>query len=188
MNNRDPQQPQGQSVFVSVVAWLFIITGGFAAFIALMQNIMLHFLLPTEKMQALIQEQHQAGPTSVVTEFLFAYMGWFFAGMLALAVLTVTAAIGLLLRKNRARQTFIGLMLAIILWNLVTLIAQQLMLQPTSPADATATDFVQQSQGMMDVVGVFSYILAAIVCGLCGWIAWRLSRPAIKREFGSSQA
>ena len=173
-------------MFVTVVAWLFIITGGFATFIALLQNIMLHFLLPADKMQALIQEQ-QAGPMSVMTEFLFTYMGWFFAGMLVLAVVTVIAAIGLLLRKNWARLTFIGLMLAVIVWNLVSLVAQRLLLHSATTHDDVPGDFVQQSQGMMDVMGVFSYVLAAIVCGLCAWIAWRLSRAAIKREFGVSR-
>jgi len=176
-----------RSVFVTVVAWLFIITGGFATFIALLQNIMLHFLLPADKMQALIQEQ-QAGPTSVMTEFLFTYMGWFFAGILVLAVLIVIAAIGLLLRKNWARLTFIGLMMAVIFWNLASLVAQRILLQSGATSDDAPANFVQQSQGMMNVMGVFSYILAAIVCGLCGWIAWRLSRPAIKRECGRSQA
>ncbi len=175
-----------RSVFVTVVAWLFIITGGFATFIALLQNIMLHFLLPAEKLQTLIQDQQQSGQTTVIAEFLLAYMGWFFAGLLVLAAITVIAAIGLLVRKNWARLTFIGLMVAVILWNLAALVARRLFLQSAAIPDDVPAGFVQQSQGMMNVMGIFSYILAAIVCGLCGWIAWRLSRPAIKREFGRS--
>lgn len=176
------QNPQ-QSAFVTVVAWLFIIMSGFATFIALLQNIMLHFLFPMEKMHQAMLQQQEAGQLPPLAQFMVGHFEIFFGLILLLAVLTLTASIGLLLRKNWARIAFIALMIAGIIWNLGSLAAQQLFFHSIPLPEETPADFVEQTQGMMNVMNVFSILVAVIVCILFGWIAWRLASPAIRQEF-----
>lgn len=178
MNTKTAQE----SAFVTVVAWLFIIAGGFATFITLLQNIMLHFLLPAETMhEAMLQQNTEPMPATAA--FMISHMGLFSGLMFLLAILTLAAAIGLLLRQNWARITFVVLMIVGIAWNLGSLLVQQVFFHSLSAPENAPADLVQHSQGMMNIMSAFSFLLAAIICGLFGWIAWRLSSPAIKREF-----
>jgi len=175
-------QSHQQSVFISVVAWLFIIMSGFATFITLLQNIMLHFLFPMEKThQAMLQQE--AGQLPPLAQFMVSHLEVFFGLIFLLAVLTLTASIGLLLRKNWARIAFIALMIAGIIWNLGSLAAQQLFFHSIPVPEEAPADFVKQTQGMMNIMNVFSILVAVIVCILFGWIAWRLASPAIRQEF-----
>lgn len=179
MNNQNPEQ----SVFVTVVAWLFIIISGFAAFITLLQNIMFHFVFQTDKMHEAMTQQQAAGEIPPMAEFMFSHMHLFFGLMFVLAVLMLAAAIGLLLRKNWARITFIGLMIVGIVWNLGSLAAQQFFMRGMPMPDDAPADFVHQTQSMMSVMTVFSILIAVIVSVLFAWIAWKLSSTRIRQEF-----
>jgi len=172
-----------RSTFVTVVAWLFIITAGFATFISLLQNITLHFLFPMEKMQETMYGQPQGADLPPMATFMFEYMEVLFGLMLLLTSLTLAAAIGLLLRKNWARITFVILMILGVVWNLGSLAAQQLFFRSMPVAEHAPADFVRHTQGMMNVMNAFSLLLALLLCLLFGWIAWKLTRPEIRAEF-----
>ncbi len=47
--------PQTRSDFVTTLAWIFIALAGFAVFISLLQNIMLNFFFPLDKMTSALQ-------------------------------------------------------------------------------------------------------------------------------------
>jgi hypothetical protein len=55
-----PAPPQ-RSTFGNVLAWIFIVLGGFATFISILQNIMIRMLFHKEKMTACL------APTRVIT-------------------------------------------------------------------------------------------------------------------------
>ena len=110
-----------------------------------------------------------------------------FAARFGVSVATLAAAIGLLLRLEWARRTFIVLMGAAIGINLGGLwLQQELML---SLVDAT----LQQVAMPPVLAGVFGGFVAATRsmavlvtlagCVMLGWIAWRLTLPPIRQEF-----
>ena len=103
-----------RSGFVTALAWLFIVLGGFATLMGLLQNLMINLLLPIA-----VREEGAKDPPWAAA-FMFDYIHLIFLGFLAVSALTLAAAIGLLLRRNWARLVFIGLMGFGILWNLAS--------------------------------------------------------------------
>lgn len=175
-------QASTSSAFVTVVAWLFIIMSGFACFIGIMQNIVVYFLLPTEPMNAITQQPHSES-IPVVAQFIMTHLKILFGAILLLALVSLTASIGLLLRKNWGRLMFIGLMLVAVIWNLGSLLLQQRILRSMSVPEDAPREFIQQSQAVAGFFSVFSILLAIVISLLFGWIAWRLTRATIRAEF-----
>lgn len=172
-------EPAQQSAFVTIVAWVFIVLSGFGTFIAVMQNITVHFLLPMDAMRDALQQS--GDQAALLTRFASEHLQLYVSLLLLLTLLVLVAAIGLLRRKNWARISFMALMIVAIAWNLGSLALQQFMLRDAA-VQGTA-DLTRQTQGMTDVFNVFSIILAVALSIAFGWIAWRLSRPAIRAEF-----
>lgn len=177
--------PPVRSTFVTVLAWIFIGLAGFASLIGVMQNLMLELVFQPELNQAMAH----APPTDMPAPFAFmtAHMAWFFRGVLLLSLLMLAAAIGLLLRKNWARLLFIGLMVFAIVYQLGGLVAQwwmfqsmhKLMLPPNAPAD-----FARGMATMLTIMRVFGLLLAAGLCGLFGWLIYKLRKLEVRQEFG----
>lgn len=173
-----------QSAFVTVIAWVFIIVSGFATFIAIMQNIVVHFLFSTEQLQRAMQLPASTEHMPVIINFMFSHVGLVVGLILLLALLTLIASIGLLLRKHWARFLFIALMGIVIVWNIGSLVLQELLF---SMPDEAPANLARHSQGMMTITGFFSIVLALALSLLCGWIVWRLSASDIRREFDQAK-
>lgn len=170
-----------RSLFVTITAWVFIVLALLASASALVQN------ATVASMPAQIALAGTPVPRAWLTGWLLAYLPWVVGGGLVVSVATLVAAVGLLMRLEWARRTFIALMGVAIAANLGGLwLQQELML---SLADAT----LQRSALPPQVVGVFGGFVAAARsmamlvtlagCGLLGWIAWRLTQPLIRQEF-----
>jgi hypothetical protein len=170
-----------RSLFVTITAWVFIVLALLASASALVQN---------ATVASLPDQLALAGtplPRPLLTGWLLAYLPWVVGAGLVVSVATLGAAVGLLLRLEWARRTFIALMLVAIAANLGGLwLQQELML---SLVDAT----LQRSALPPQVAGVFGGFVAAARsmavlvtlagCALLGWIAWRLTQPLIRQEF-----
>jgi hypothetical protein len=178
--------PPVRSTFVTVLAWIFIGIAGFACLISLLQNIMLELVFQP----ALAQAATQAPPADMPAPFAFltAHIAWFFRAFLLLALFMLTAAIGLLRRKNWARQLFIALMAFAIVYQLGGLAVQWWVFHTmqdvmVSPPNAPA-DFARGMATMMTVMRVFGVLLALGLSSLSGWLIYRLRLPAVRQEFG----
>ncbi len=134
-----------------------------------MQNIAVHFLLSSEQLQ-------QLAPSA----FIARHIGTLFLCLLLLAVVTLTAAIALLKRRNWGRRLFVALMGLVIVWNIASLLLQQ---RPASEPSARAGAGALARQDFAGGLDVFSLVLAVALSLLCGWIAWRLCRPGVAAEF-----
>jgi len=168
-----------RSRFVTITAWVFIVLAVMASVSALVRH---------ATMSSLAGQAALAGaPQPLLTGWLLAYLPWVLAAGLALSVATLAAAVGLLLRLEWARRTFIGLLLVAMAVNLGGLwLQQELML---SLVDAT----LQQAPLPPQVAGVFggfvvaarsaSVLVTLAGSALLGWIAWRLTLPFVRREF-----
>jgi hypothetical protein len=168
-----------RSLFVTTTAWVFILLGLMASASALVQN------AAGSSMPAQVAMAGSGQP--LLTGWLLAYLPWVLGAGFVLSVATLAAAVGLLMRLEWARRTFIGLLVLAVLVNLAGLwLQQELML---SLVDATLQSAVMPPQ----VAGVFGgFVVAArsmagvmslAASGLLAWIAWRLTMPAIRQEF-----
>ncbi|MHB1057492.1 MAG: hypothetical protein ACYC0F_06385 [Rhodanobacter sp.] len=181
-----PPVPAARSTFVTVLGSIFAALAGFATLIGLAQNLMFQLVL-----QPAMQEQLAAQPVPpgmpASMGWMFVHMVWLFRGFLLLSIITLVAAIGLLLRRNWGRRLFIGLMAFAIVYQLLGLVLQwwfmgsmqQVMqLQPGVPAQ-----FSSGIQGFMWVMRIFSTLIAIGLGILFSWIIRRLCSAPIRHEF-----
>lgn len=175
-------QQRTKSSFVTVLAWIFIVLGGFATVISILQNIMIHVMFPVEEMQAAAAGAKEQTPA--IALFMLDHMRGIFLSFFFICTLTLVSAIGLLKRKNWARLIFVTVMGAGILWNIGSL-AFQLSFFSSMPnvAPGASGDFESGFETIMVVVMVFSALMAVGFSVLFGWIIKRLLSPAIKAEF-----
>lgn len=166
-----------RSSFVTTVAWIFIVLGGFATLLSILQNIMLGILLPADMPP--IEPQGNGPNVPAFVRFMFDHFRLFFAAFLVLSATTLASAIGLLKRKNWARLTFIGLMSFGILWNLGGMVFTFIMFSSMPFPGGAPADF----QLMSKIMTAFSVFIAIALAVLFVWIIKRLLSSDIQREF-----
>lgn len=182
-----------RSTFVTVLAWVFIGLAGFMSLIILMQNLMMQLLFLPLMQQHAFPMPPPWPNVSPITTWWFAHVIWILRALLLLALMTLTAAIGLLFRKEWARRLLMGLMVCGALYQCAGAVAQwwfpppplASMLPPHAPPNVVQTmqDFSSIMQDFFDVARVLSVLSAIGLCGLFGWIIRRLCSAPIRAEF-----
>lgn len=170
-----------RSIFVTTVAWVFIALSLLAVASAVVQNAAVASLLPGWHSQGAAQA------LPLLTGLLIAYLPWVVGAGLVLSLATLASAIGLLLRLDWARRSFIGLLVLAIVANLLGLWFQHEVVQ------SVVASTLQRAPLPEPVLGVFGgFVTAAramgavmtlVACGLLGWIIRRLMSAAVKQEF-----
>lgn len=173
---------QQKSVFVDIVGWAFIVFAGFGVLAGILQNLMLHLLFPDGWQDEVATNAVQVGAGFEI----FQYFELIIGVALVVAILMLLAAIGLLRRWNWTRLTFIGILCLGILWNLASFAWQVFFFQEMFIPPQAAGEFQQQFEVMHHVGLWMAGVFALVLSGLFGWIAWKLTRPAIKAEFKRS--
>lgn len=170
-----------RSLFVTTTAWVFIVLAALGSVVALLQNAEVASLMPGW------QAAHGQQPLPLLTGLLFGYLPWVVGASLVLSVATLASAIGLLLRLEWARRTFIGLLVVAIVMNVLGLWLQQEVVQ--SVVDRTLAHVAMPAQAL-DVFGgfvtaarVMAVLVTLIGCALLAWVIRRLSSPAVRQEF-----
>jgi hypothetical protein len=163
-----------RSLFVTATAWVFILLGVVASLSALVQNAMLASLMPVPA-------------TSGVVGWLMGYMPWVVATGLVMSLATLASAIGLLLRLDWARRTFIGLLAVAIVANLLGLWLQQEMMQSVLSSTLSSVALPPKALGVfggfVTAVRVMAVVVTLSACALLGWIIRRLMSPTVRQEF-----
>lgn len=167
-----------RSLFVTATAWLFILLGVVASLSALVQNAMLASLLPALS----------SSPTvSGLMGLMINYMPWVVGTGLVMSLATLASAIGLLLRLDWARRTFIVLLGVAIVANLLGLWLQQEMMQSVVSRTLGSVALPPQALGVFGGFVTAARVMAVVVtlgaCGLLGWIIRRLMSAGVRREF-----
>lgn len=164
-----------RSIFVTAVAWFFIVLAGSAAALAVLRQ---------AEMGAVMAG---LAATGGVAPFLMAYLPWVMGAGVLLSLATAAAAVGLLLRLEWARRALIALLVVALVANLAGLWLQHAMVQAVVD---TALGRAALPHDAREVVGGFvtaSRVMGALmtlaVSGLLGWVAVRLCSDSIRREF-----
>ena len=160
-----------RSVFVTVVAWVFIVLSGFAVFVSIGQNVMIWthpgFSVPATT----------SGSGAGFEGFLDKNFRLLVLGFLGVTIVMLVSSIGLLKRKNWARVSVVALLALWILWNVASLAMIYLfsMEQGQMAADRThnAHLFVQ----------LFMLVFIVSISALLVWIIHKLLSPEIVEEF-----
>ncbi len=163
-----------RSFFVTAIAWLFILLGVAATASALLQNAMLVSLLPPHM-------------PSGLSGLLLAKLPWVSAACVAVSLATLGSAIGLLLRLDRARRVFIGLLVVAIGANLLGLWLQQELMQALVDNALGSTALPPQAASVFDGFVTAARVMAGVVtlgaCGLLAWVIRRLMSAGVRQEF-----
>jgi len=174
-----------RSTFVTVVAWVFIAIAGFSSFAALLENVLFNALAGGGGLPPELGNLGQYLPP--MAAFIFHNLRWFLLALLVASIVTLTAAIGLLRRRDWARRLFIGLMAASILWNLGGLVLQQVFVSdaPTLAGMQTKVpaDIRSGLQVFQTVMTVVSALTTLAIVALLVWVVKRLMSPRIREEF-----
>lgn len=167
-----------RSIFVTATAWAFILLGVVASLSALVQNAMLASLLP-----ALSSSPAASG----VVGLMINYTPWVVGTGLVMSLATLASAIGLLLRLDWARRTFIVLLAVAIVANLLGLWLQQEMMQSVVSRTLGSVALPPQALGVFGGFVTAARVMAVVVtlgaCGLLGWIIRRLMSAGVRQEF-----
>jgi len=167
-----------RSLFVTATAWVFILLGVMSCLSALVQNAMLASLLP---------ELSSSPAASGVTNLLQDYLPWVVGTGVVMSLATLASAIGLLLRLDWARRTFIALLVVAIVANLLGLWLQQEMMQSVVSRTLGSVALPPQAMGVFGGFVTAARVMAVVVtlgaCALLAWIIRRLMSAGVRQEF-----
>ncbi|WP_242108752.1 hypothetical protein [Luteimonas aquatica] len=190
-----PLPPVPRSTFVTLLAW---ITLGL---------VMLGVLVLAVEMAAFAAVSRSSGFSTLYQQFLrdpqmaqfvstlLRWLPVLLAVIAAQTVLTLTASIGLLKRRDWARKLFIVLLLIAAAGQFATLPMQWalsdqfqgfVLHQPMPPE--MRVQMQMQIEGTRIATRIFGVAIAAVFSGLFGWLAWKLHTPRIRAEFGAADA
>lgn len=180
--------PPIKSGFISAVAWIFIVFASLAVLISLPQNMTLVGTPEMQQMAALPM------PPNAPTAWAWAvsHIFWFFRAFLLASLAMLAAAIGLLQRRNWARQMFIGLLAFSITYLLLFLAFEWWFTSSThymliASPDTTA-DLAQVMQSAKWTIRAIWTVQLIGISMLFAWIIKRLCSTAVQREFGPVNA
>lgn len=164
----------GQSMFVTVVAWLAIIGAGASASMGLMQTALLMFAMPDLPIGA----NTDAG-LDPVSRFVFGNFRAVAFGQTVVWCVALACAVGLLRRREWGRK---GIVLLLLLG--LAMVAGMAVWQQSVMTEMLAHPDVGVEAGKMAVgMRIASGVMAGVLVALMAWLAARLNSHAIKTEF-----
>ena len=170
-----------RSYFVTATAWAFIVLAALACASALVQNATVASVMPG------LRPIGEAARLPLLTGLLVGYLPWVMGAGLLLSGATLASAIGLLLRLDWARRTFIGLLIVAIVANLLALWLQQEVVQSvvstTLSLAPIPTEVLGVFGGFVTAARVMAVVVTVGACLFLGWIIRGLMSPSVRQEF-----
>ena len=170
-----------RSLFVTAIAWVFIVLAALTSASALVQNAAVASLMPG------LQIATDRAPLPLLTGLLVGYLPWVVGTGLVMALATLASAVGLLLRLDWARRSFIALLVVAIVANLLGLWLQQEVLQSVVSSTLSSAPIPQQALsvfgGFVTAARVMAVLMTLTGCALLGWIIRRLMSANVRQEF-----
>ena len=170
-----------RSLFVTFTAWVFIVLAALTSASALVQNAAVASLMP-----GLLLATERA-PLPLLTGLLVGYLPWVVGLGLVMSLATLASAIGMLMRLDWARRTFIGLLVIAIFANLLGLWLQQEVLQSVVSNTLSSVAIPQKALGVfggfVTAARVMAVLMTLVGCSLLVWIIRRLMSATVRQEF-----
>ena len=170
-----------RSLFVTLTAWVFIILAALTSASALVQNAAVASLMPG------LQLATERNPLPLLTGLLLGYLPWVVGLGLAVSLATLASAIGLLMRLDWARRSFIGLLVVAIMANLLGLWLQQEVVQSVVSNTLSSVAIPAQALGVfggfVTAARVMAVLMTLVGCALLVWIIRRLMSAGVRQEF-----
>ncbi|MBC8056684.1 MAG: hypothetical protein H7Y61_08900 [Rhizobiales bacterium] len=168
-----------RSLFVSATAWVFIVLAALTSMSALVQNAAVASVMPGM--------QIAAERMPLLTGLLIGYLPWVVGVGVVISLATLASAIGLLMRLDWARRSFIALLVVAIFANLLGLWLQQEVVQSVVSNTLSSVAIPQQAMGVfggfVTAARVMAVLMTLAACGLLGWIIRRLMSQTVRQEF-----
>ena len=168
-----------RSLFVTATAWGFIILAALTSVSALVQNAAVASLMPGL--------QIATARLPLLTGLLIGYLPWVVGVGLVMSLATLASAIGLLMRLDWARRSFIVLLVVAIFANLLGLWLQQEVVQSVVSNTLNNVAIPQQAMGVfggfVTAARVMAVLMTLVGCALLGWIIRRLMSATVRQEF-----
>jgi hypothetical protein len=168
-----------RSLFVTATAWVFIVLAALTSMSALVQNAAVASLMPGL--------QVATARLPLLTGLLIGYLPWVVGIGLVVSLATLASAIGLLMRLDWARRSFIALLVVAIFANLLGLWLQQEVVQSVVSNTLNSVAIPQQAMGVfggfVTAARVMAVLMTLVGCGLLGWIIRRLMSATVRQEF-----
>ena len=168
-----------RSLFVTAIAWVFIVLAVLTSMSALVQNAAVASLMPG------VQVATERMP--LLTGLLIGYLPWVVGIGLVMSLATLASAIGLLMRLDWARRSFIGLLVVAIFANLLGLWLQQEVVQSVVSSTLSSSPIPQHAMGVfggfVTAARVMALLMTLAGCAVLGWIIGRLMSPTVRQEF-----
>jgi hypothetical protein len=170
-----------RSLFVTATAWVFIVLAVLTSASALIQNAAVASLMPG----LLVATERNALP--LLTGLLIGYLPWVVGTGLVMSLATLASAIGLLMRLDWARRTFIALLVVAIVANLVGIWLQQEVVQSVVSNTLSGVAIPQKALGVfggfVTAARVMATSMTLLACFLLLWIIRRLMSATVRQEF-----
>ena len=170
-----------RSLFVTTTAWIFIVLAALTSVSALVQNAAVASLMPGLHLAT------DRNPLPLLTGLLLGYLPWVVGTGLVMSLATLASAIGLLLRLDWARRSFIALLVVAIVANLLGLWLQHEVVQSVVSNTLSSVAIPQQAMGVfggfVTAARVMAVLMTLVGCALLGWIIRRLMSPTVRQEF-----
>ena len=168
-----------RSLFVTATAWVFIVLAALTSMSALVQNAAVASLMPG--MQVATER------LPLLTGLLIGYLPWVVGTGLVMSLATLASAIGLLMRLDWARRSFIALLVVAIFANLLGLWLQQEVVQSVVNSTLSTVAIPQQALGVfggfVTAARVMAVLMTLVGCAFLGWIIRRLMSATVRQEF-----
>jgi hypothetical protein len=165
-----------RSGFVTTLAWLFIILAAVGTVMLAVQNLFLQLMFSPGELERLMGAQLGMDTDAPVHHFMVEHFRALMLVPLALAAMTLTAAIGLLKRRVWGYGLFMVMMVVGIVWNAIAIFLNLMIATGAGAFPGPVT-----RPGMFG--GGFQLLVSALLVPLFGWIIVRLRAPEIRREF-----
>lgn len=173
-----------RSLFVTITAWVFMLLAALASVSALLQNAAVASFMPALTVVGSVQ---MTQPLPLLTGLLMGYLPWVVGAGLLMSLATLACAVGLLLRLEWARRSFIALLVLAIVANVAGLWLQQEMLQSVVSHTLTHAQLPPLAAGVFGgfvaATRVGAVLVTVAACLLLGWIIHRLMSAAVRQEF-----
>ena len=170
-----------RSLFVTATAWVFIVLAALGSVSALVQNAAVASLMPG------LQSSAGQAALPLLTGLLLGYLPWVVGAGFTMSLATLASAIGLLMRLDWARRSFIALLVVAIVANLLGLWLQHEVVQSVVSSTLRSVAIPPQALGVFGGFVTAARVLAVLMtlagCGLLVWIIRQLMSAGIRQEF-----